>query len=95
MFHTHLCLTLKTNTIGFKEVIAPTVKKTKSSSSLDENKLGENVNKQLKQTQGQVNRSASDFQSDFAKSKQQQKQKNQLEIPGSRSSLAEQQVWLR
>lgn len=35
MSHAHLCIVVKTNTIGFKEVIQPSIKKTKSNSTLD------------------------------------------------------------
>ncbi|XP_047125253.1 rap guanine nucleotide exchange factor 6 [Hydra vulgaris] len=44
MSNAHLCLTVKTNTIGFKEVIQPTAKKTQSShGSLDETVLSQQI----------------------------------------------------
>ena len=35
MSHAHLCIIVKTNTIGFKEVIQPSIKKTKSNGTLE------------------------------------------------------------
>ena len=35
MSHAHLCIVVKTNTIGFKEVIQPSIKKTKSNGTLE------------------------------------------------------------
>ena len=39
MSHAHLCLIVKSNTIGFKEVMQPSVKKSRSNNSLDETTL--------------------------------------------------------
>lgn len=39
MSHAHLCIIVKTNTIGFKEVIQPSIRKTRSNPSLDENTM--------------------------------------------------------
>ena len=39
MSHAHLCIIVKTNIIGFKEVIQPSMKKTKSNGNLDDGLL--------------------------------------------------------
>ena len=56
MSHAHLCIIVKTNTIGFKEVIQPSIKKTKSNSSVES---GDNYLNVKKSTSTGVSRSSS------------------------------------
>lgn len=64
MSHAHLCLIVKTNTIGFKEVIQPSVRKSRSNNSLDDSHKSSgrlSLNELLPgKKSGGISRSASD-----------------------------------
>ncbi|XP_066917873.1 rap guanine nucleotide exchange factor 6-like isoform X2 [Clytia hemisphaerica] len=63
MSHAHLCVIVKTNTIGFKEVIQPSIKKTKSNSSLTKS----NGTLEVPKGQASVQRSSSAVSSSNSK----------------------------